>query len=425
MHNDHWPYASATEIARLIRGREVSAEEVITAHLARIEALNPLLNAVIQIAPESAVEQARAVDAALARGEAVGPLAGVPFTVKDVFPVKDAARLVPIQGMAPLLDLPGDRDATAIVRLREAGAILIARTRATIWKDRMERYGPVHNPFDLTADAHGSSGGEAAIIAAEGSPLGLGSDSGGSLRHPAERCGIVALRPSNGRVPRGVDAAGTNDPRTVAGPLARRVEDVAVALEIISGVDPYDATTLPLPLRDWRNVEITGLRVAIFDDYSFHESAPEQVAAVRDAAKALEDAGASVDEISPPNLAEAWQITLDYWSGTDAMGIAAVYDEFLARWDRFRIAMALYMQDLDLIITPVGPSVYPAVFSLVGWPAAVVRIGTWPGTAMPIGVQVVGKPWLDDVALAAAARIEAVYGGWRAPVMGDNGVGCN
>jgi amidase len=230
-------FASASTLARAIRRREVTAEEVILAHLNRIAKLNPVLNSVIQIAPESAVEQARAADAALGRGEGAGPLHGVPFTVKDVYEVCETARLVTAPGIVQRPEPPPERDSTVVRRLRAAGAILIAVTKATLWSDCEERYGFTHNPYDLTRTPSGSSGGEAATIAAGGSPLGLGSDSGGSLRLPAHCCGVATLRPSNGRVPRGSDAAGTNDPRTAAGPLARAVEDVALALRIIRGFD--------------------------------------------------------------------------------------------------------------------------------------------------------------------------------------------
>src|SRR5919197_2077556 len=277
--------SSATTLARVIRDREVSSEEVVFAYLKRIETLNPVLNSVIQIAPESALEHARAADEALARGQLLGPLHGVPFTVKDVYAVRDSARLVTAPGMVERPDPPPERDSTVVLRLRAAGAILIAVTKATLWHDREERYGYTRNPYDLARTPGGSSGGEAATIAAGGSPLGLGSDSGGSLRQPAHYCGVATLRPSNGRVPRGTDAEGTNDPRTAAGPLARSVEDLALALRVISGFDWEDPTSLPVPLGDDRAVLLEGQRVAVHTDNGIVPPTAETVAAVVAAAR--------------------------------------------------------------------------------------------------------------------------------------------
>lgn len=421
-------FCSATALARMIRDRELSSEEVVTAYLGRIGTLNPALNSVLQIAPGSALEQARAADAALARGRLLGPLHGVPFTVKDVYEVCEAARLVTAPGMVERPDPPPARDSTAVLRLWAAGAILIAVTRATLWKDREERYGPARNPYDLTRTPGGSSGGEAATIAAGGSPLGLGSDSGGSLRLPAHYCGLATLRPSNGRVPRGSDAAGTNDPRTAAGPLARSVEDLALALSLISGFDWTEPTTLPLSLGDHREVDLNALRVAFHTDNGIVPPTAETAEAVLASARALETAGAAVEEAAPPALDEAWQITLEYWRYCGEVGTVQEYFRFLERWDRYRVTLLSFMQRWDLLLCPVeafpaplqGADDTPPMFtyttpySLVGWPCAVVRAGTSP-EGLPIGVQIIGGPWRDDLALAAALRVEAVCGGYQPP----------
>jgi amidase len=408
-------YRSALELAGLMCRGEVSAEEVVKAHLERLREVNPMLNAVIQIAPESAIEQAREADAAVRAGEPTGELHGVPFTVKDVYPVKDVARLEKMTEMAELLELPRDRDATAVSRLRAAGAILIGVTRATWWKDREDRYGPVHNPYDLATSASGSSGGEGAVIAAGGSALGLGSDSGGSLRQPATKCGIATIRPSNGRVPRAADSRGTFDTRTVAGPMARTIGDVAAALKIISGPDPLDPATLPVPLGDWREQNMKGKRVGVFLGSGAWSVDGAMVLAVEFAAGALRDAGAVVMDAQPPDVAGGWAITQEYWRGyPEGNGAGEAYEAFLIRWDNFRVAMALFMKQFDLLVCPADPTVYTALFSLVGWPAAVVRAGT-DGGGMPMGVQIVANAWRDDVALAGAACVEAASGGFKEP----------
>ena len=424
-------YAPATLLARAIQNKEVSSETVVSTYLERALAVNTDLNCVLQIAPESALAQAKAADAALSRGAAIGPLHGVPFTVKDVFAVSpEIARLEPAPGMAqrPDPEQPA-QSSTAVQRLREAGAILMGVTRATLWSDREERYGIAHNPYDLKRTPSGSSGGEAALIAAGGSPLGLGSDSGGSLRLPAHCCGIATIRPSNGRVPRATDADGTNDPRTAAGPLARNVDDIALALQIISGFDWREPTTLPLPPPgDHRAVSLRDLRVAFFTDNGIAPPTRETAAMIHAAARSLELSGAQVTESVPPLLAESWEITNDYWRYCGEQGEVAGYFRFLERWDRYRMALLAFMQQWDALLCPTEafpapltnePSTppmftYTAPFSLLGWPCAVVRGGTCPD-GMPLTVQVIGAPWRDDIALALAHALETALGGYRPP----------
>lgn len=188
-------FLSATHLAALIRRRTVSAEEVMRAHLARIDAVNPHLNAVVQAAPAQALARARAADAAAVRGEWWGPLHGVPFTVKDWIETND---LVCTAGYAPRIGYVPPVDATVVARMRRAGAILLGKTNAVSGN---EVYGLTNNPYNLAHSPAGSSSGEAAIIAAGGSPIGLGSDSGGSIRQPAHNCGIAGLKPTTGRVP--------------------------------------------------------------------------------------------------------------------------------------------------------------------------------------------------------------------------------
>lgn len=429
---------SAASLARMVRAREVSAVEVVRAHLDRIEELNPVLNTVIQIAPDSALAQAHAADQAVARGDAVEPLHGVPFTVKDVYDVRDCATLVAAPGMAPRLEQHPRpvRDSTVVTRLRAAGAILVGVTKATLWTDREEHYGTSHNPYDLARTPGGSSGGEAATIAAGGSPLGMGSDSGGSLRWPAHFCGVATIRPSNGRVPRGTDADGMYDPRTAAGPLARSVEDVALALGVVSGFDPEDPTTIPLAGKGFASKGsmgyglelLAGSRVAVHDDNGIVAPTAATAATIRAAAAALADAGAIVEVVTPPGLSEAWEITLEYWRRCGGDGALRDWFGLLDRWQGYQRTASRFLRDHDLILCPTeafpatrndvddqpATFTYTAPASLLGWPAAVVRAGTSP-EGLPIGAQVVAGPLRDDLALAAAAAIEAVSGGWRPP----------
>ena len=252
---------SATRLAAAIRAGEVSALEVVDAHLARIAAVNPALNAVVQLAADRARAEARRADAALARGEIFGPLHGVPFTAKDSLSTAEIITTAGTRGRARLVPA---QDATAVARLRAAGAILLGKTNCTELCRGGETdnlvYGRTNHPYDLTRSPGGSSGGEAAIIAAGGSPLGLASDFGGSIRGPAHLCGIAGLNPTFGRVPRtghippypeknlkGLRWRVRHRAHWPDGALCGRL---ALALPIIAGPDGNDPTTVPAPMGD-------------------------------------------------------------------------------------------------------------------------------------------------------------------------------
>ena len=180
-----------------------------------------------------------------------------------------------------------------------------------------ELSGRTNNPYNTAYSPCGSSSGEAALVAAGGSPLGLGSDSGGSIRQPAHACGIAGLKPTTGRVPLSGHfpfITAMQDPRTVIGPMARTVEDLALALSILAGPDGADPSTVPTPLLDWHAVDLRSLRVAFYTHHAEAEPAPEMVAACRNAAQALAGRGARVTETLPPRIEEAYDITRQYWS---------------------------------------------------------------------------------------------------------------
>lgn len=428
-------YASASTLAQRIRNHEISSEAVIQTHLRRIAQVNPHLNAVVQLAAERALDQARAADAALAQGELFGPLHGVPFTVKDWI---DAAGLPCTGGDAAFRDRIPTRDATVVTRLRQAGAILLGKTNVTV---ENEVYGRTNNPYNLAYSPCGSSSGEAAIIAAGGSPLGLGSDSGGSIRQPAHACGISGLKPTNGLLPLTGHfpwIGAMNDPRTTIGPMARFVEDLALALPILSGVDWQDASVIPMPLADWRVVDVGSLRMAFYTHHAEAEPTPETAETCRCAALALAGTGAQVTEALPPRIEEAYDITRNYWRRPESASSEAwepdgefrlsseEVEQHLFTWDRFRRALIGFMTSYDVILTPAaelpaqphgaseGRIPYTLPYSLTGYPCVVVRCGTSP-EGMPIGVQVVARPWRDDVALAVAGALEAAIGGWQPP----------
>lgn len=426
---------SAATLARRIRNRELSSEEVVQAHLQRIESINPRLNAVVQLAAEQALKDARAADAALAHGQPFGALHGVPFTVKDWI---DAAGLPCTGGDLAFRTRVPTEDATVVARMRQAGAILLGKTNVMV---ENPVYGRTNNPYNLAYSTTGSSSGEAALIAAGGSPLGLGSDSGGSIRQPAHACGIAGLKPTTGRIPLTGHfpfIGAMNDPRTSIGPMARFVEDLALALPILSGMDWKDASVIPMPLADWRAVDGRTLRVAYYTHHAQAEPTLETAETCRRVAHVLAGMGALVEEALPPRIEEASQITRQYWqrpeSGSadewvadgEARLSSVEVEQHLFAWDRFRRTLIGFMAHYDVILTPVaerpatlhgtdaGWIPYTLPYSLTGWPCAVVRAGTSP-EGLPIGVQVVARPWRDDVALAVAHTIERALGGWQPP----------
>ena len=422
----------AVEIARLIRQRAVSVVEVVESFLLRIEAVNPAINAVVTLAAESAISEARAADRSIARGMVAGPFHGVPFTAKDVFETAGVETRV---GLSERVGIVPSEDAVAVARMRRAGAILLGKTNVPpggsggVTDNSVD--GRTQNPFDRERSAAGSSGGEAAIQAAGGSPVGLGSDSGGSLRVPAHYCGIATLKPTTGRVPNtGAFAheGGLSDSRTQIGPLSRFVEDLAPTLSIIAGPDSRDSGVVPVPLGDSGAVRLGGLRVAFYTEDGETATTPDTAAAVREAAEALRQSGARVTERSPANVGrDALDITRRYWEWNDLEGGKSV--QLLADWDRFRTDMLTFMESVEIILCPTAPAPaplhgegletmfnYTLPYSLTGQPCVVVPSGR-SRDGLPIGVQIVGRVWREDQAIAAARSIETTIGGWRQPSM--------
>ncbi len=423
--------APASWLARAIRDGRLSSEEVVRAHLEHIGAVNPRLNAIVWVTNESAIRQAKAADRHLAkRGFEPPPLHGVPFTAKDIF---DTAGVATTAGLRKLKDNVPDKDATVIARMRSAGAILLGKSNCPPGGSGGESWNPLHggtrNPYDLTRSPGASSSGEAAIIAAAGSPLGIGSDSGGSIRVPAHYCGIAALKPTTGWVPStgayGL-AGGLMDPRSQVGPMARFVNDLALVLPLLVGPDGVDSAVIPMPPRR-RRPKLHGLKVAWYAEDGMVQSTKPTVAALQAAVHALSQAGCRCTEARPPGLDEAREVTLGYWGQ-----VRMTHERLIAKWDGFRTRLLEFMASFDLILTPVAadvaplyrakiPSVdqysYTIPYSLGGNPAVVVRAGTSP-EGLPIGVQVVARNWRDYAALAAAGWIEKQLGGWQPASLG-------
>jgi amidase len=455
-------YSSAGSMARAIREKKISSAELVRAHIARINEVNPKLNAVVQLPAEQALEAAHQADTELARGEIKGPLHGVPFTLKDAI---ESAGVTSTGGTLGRRTFVPSQDATVVRRLRDAGAILLGKTNCPefgwAWESDNLIYGRTNNPWDLSLSPGGSSGGESAIIAAGGSPFGLGSDAGGSVRFPANCTGIASIKPTSGRVPRTghyPGPGGTLDALWQIGPLARQVEDLSLILEIISGPDFRDAAIVPMPLGDPRKVDLKSLRVAFFSDNGIVSPTPEIAEAVRTAAWKLPGSVSAIEEIRPPGIEQTYEIFLGLFcadGGAALEGLVqaagtteihplmkrvleiqranamttAQFGALVGRWDGFKTALLAFMEKFDVLISPVCsfagmvhgstydrlPSFsYTMTHNLTGWPAAVVRAGT-SKESLPIGVQIAARPWREDVALAVAASLENQLGPWQSP----------
>ena len=455
-----WP---ATRIAREIRLGNLRAVEVIDACLQRIDRVNPLINAVVQRADNRARREASELDALAARGEFKGSLHGVPITVKDSL---DTENIISSGGTQGRADYVPAQDAPVVAALRSAGAIVLGKSNSpelTLGGETDNLiYGRTNNPYALECSPGGSSGGSAAIVAAGGSALELGSDTGGSIREPAHLCGIAGIKPTTGRVPRTGHiipyGAGVLDSLTQIGPMARYVEDLSLALPLICKMDWRDPSVVPMPLYDPADVNLAGLRLAMYVDNGVVKPCTDIIDTVRSVADALADVGLRVTEATPSCILQAAELyeqlrhvassgnakrLLDRYSTTNPgpnlehliNGEPAeprfIDPLLMESIDEVKSQALQFMQNYDAIVCPASHDIarphgaslqdnfltwsHITVYNLFGWPAAVVRAGTSRCGSLPVGVQIVAAPWREDIALAVAARIEALMGGYQKP----------
>jgi len=423
---------SATRQVAALARREVRATDLLEAQLERLHAVDPAVRGIVHLDEAGARRAAAAADA---RSGPLGPLHGLAVTVKDWI---DVAGMPCSGGASAHVGRMPARDATVVARLRAAGAIVLGKTNPA---ERSEAFGPTFNPHDLTRTPTGSSSGEAALVAAAGSALGLGSDSGGSLRQPAHACGVCTIRPSSGRVPLTGHFPFISpllDPRTAIGPLARSVDDLTLALRTIQGPDGDDPSAVPMPLGDPDGVAVAGLRIAWWSAQPDCTPTADTERTVRRALSWLEAAGATLVEDRPDGLEAVYPLTSTYWSlpeseeeerwvpsaesALDADGV----QRFRFEWDAFRRRLTRFVGAYDAVLTPAAErpavrhgddagSIAPTLtFSLGGQPAAVVPCGRGDD-GLPIGVQVAAPVGDDHVALAVARVLERAGGGWWRP----------
>ena len=455
---DQLIYGSATKIAKAIRMKEVSSKEIVDAYLKRIADVNPKLNAVVQLSAETAHEQSLMADNELAHGNLLGPLHGVPITLKDSF---DSKGIVSTGGTMGRKDFVPSQDATVMARLRAAGAILIGKTNTPEFTLSYETnnliYGKTNNPYDLECSPGGSSGGAAAIVASGGSAFDIGSDYGGSLRYPSHCCGITTIKPTSGRVPRTghiLPFGGLLDSFQQVGPIARYVEDLNLVLPLISGPDWIDPSIVPIPYGKPSEVDIKKLRIGFYTDNGIISPSTETIDIVKKTATLLEGEGSIIEEIQPNGIEESYDIMMGllYANGESVRRLlkdtgtkedtlswlefaepidTILLDALIANWYKFRSKMLSFIKNYDVILCPVNafPALphgsikddlkafsYTMTYNLTGWPSSVVRGGTSPDK-LPIGFQIVAQPWREDVSLAVAGYLEKVLGGFQRPCL--------
>jgi len=466
---------SIIELTAQMRARIVSPVEVVEAHLRRIELLNPQLNAVVALAPD-AMKRAREAENTIMRRSSdeddIGALCGVPITIKDTIETKD---LRTTSGSPLRATHISARDATAVARLKAAGAIVIGKTNVSEMAMAYDAANPVfgrtNNPHDLTRSPGGSSGGCAAAVSACLVPASLGSDLAGSIRVPAHFCGVLGLKPTNGSVP--LDGHFPSATEAFAhgasfGPLARYVRDLSLLYRVLAGNQtPFDSPTIQKSVQAKQRNELHGKRVAWYADDGVSVVTEETREAAAAAARVLEQAGMIVIEAQPPGVTRAPDLWADLFQQTALDDLRELYSGreneagafvravlssranetsqhapeklFAAQRERLALRGELlgWMQQTPLIIAPVGAvpafphdtrrvtvgdssqSVfrcfsYAQTYNVFGLPCVSIPAGRTREN-LPVGVQLIGRPLMEEEVLAAAAIIEGALGGWQPP----------
>jgi amidase len=461
MADDHIATRPATELAQLIRDRELSSRELLDLYLDRIDRLNGPVNAVVTLDADRARAAADAADAALARGDDVGPLHGLPVTIKDAI---ETEGIRSTGGATELVDHVPTADAPAVARLKDAGAVVFGKTNLPRWSGDFQTFndifGRTSNPWSLDHTVGGSSGGAAAAVAAGFTAFEVGTDIGGSVRIPSHCCGTFGLKPSYGVIPqRGyldhVGGGTTDADINVFGPIARSAADLDLLLGVLAGPEPERAAAWRLELPECEARSLSELRIGTWLDDPASPVESEYAAMLRAAADRIADAGGRVDDDRPPvDFAEQRALftrmivpAISPSLPDDAAEIAGGSHRAWLRNEQERAALrrtwANWFTDHDLLLLPVmTTAAFPhdherelmertieidgdvralvstidwlGLVGIVGLPSAVVPIGR-TGAGLPVGMQLVA-PYLHDRRAVGAARMaEAVLGGYTPP----------
>jgi amidase len=453
-------FQSATDVARRLRLKDLSSRELTEMLLTRIEAVNPAMNAVVELQGEAAFREAVAADNATARGDAAGPLHGVPMTIKDSFNV---AGLHTTWGNPAFKDFVADSDSTVARRLRRAGAIIVGKTNVAFMlgdfgQTANELYGVTNNPWDTTRTPGGSTGGAAAALSAGMTFLEYGTDLVGSIRIPASFCGVYGLKPSAGIVPlSGFHPPGPPPPPSdmtylsAVGPLGRSPRDLRTALSVTAGPENQAAKAYSWALSPPRHTRLEDFRAGFVLDHDLAPVSGEVTALLSDAIDALARAGATVvegwpDGVDPVRNYESFGFHVQaFFAFQQPAEDFAKLSEFVDQESRRMAARAAwnrYFNDIDVflcpanftpafphdtrpfeqrtIATPEGERPYNdqafwvSHASLPGLPAVVAPIGRTPG-GLPVGAQIVGPLYEDNTAITFAELLGDVIGGYEPP----------
>lgn len=450
-------FATTKQVATAIREGQVSALEVLDAHLAQIEEHNPALNAIVTLDADGARQRAREADEALAGGDLWGPLHGVPFTLKDCH---STAGMRTTAGFSPLADYVPEEDGTVARRIKEAGGILLGKTNVSVLLADIQSDNPIfgrtNNPWCLERTPGGSSGGAAAALASGMVPFEIGSDIGGSIRIPSHYCGLFGLKPTENRVSHAghiPDPPGL--PRSVRimasiGPMARSVEDLALLYQIVAGADGCDLEVPPLPIEEPAPVDLEELHIAFAPTFPGFPVATTIEESLKELAGELEPLCAAVEEavlldedlaLAVSRARELTGMMIGAFGAQEKESpvCLAHYLQALHYRDQFILAWETFFRAWDALICP--PSMVPAfrhcqtesplqvdgrtvdywwanahckLFNYSGHPAIVLPYKV-DGDGLPIGIQVVGPRWGEARLLAIARALVEVTGEFRRP----------
>ncbi len=443
---------SITAIAEAVREKRITAVELAEHTLARIDAVNADLNAVVSTNPELTLKYAAQADAEIADGKSVGPLHGVPMTIKDSLDTFDFVTTWGTQGRAAFR--PG-RDAAVVARLRRAGAILVGKTNTPeftlAFQTDNNLFGPTNNPYDLTRTPGGSSGGAAALIASRAIPFDIGTDTGGSIRLPAHFCGIAGLKPTSGRVPcsgNALPSEGLWAPLSQPGPMSRFAQDLSLLLDIIEGPDLFDPNVRIAPKLQAKDIDPKSLRIGFHLSNGLSAPTLAIQAALQRVVDKLANHGMDVQEHRPDGIemtplifsrllaADDHETVLGLLeqsnTETPSLAIASNLSQpkpgfsaaelcnILAIWDGFKSAMLKSFATLDVLMCPVNARTaiahgqaedlldysYTMTYNLTGWPSVVIPCGL-DEAGLPIGVQLIAAPFREAQCLALAEFIQS------------------